>query len=395
MLTKSLVRSLADAVDGLEQDELERILSTQLALESMFDEISVFADLKTRLSSEADLSMFAAGWFVGASMSNRIDFATLACHLIKRSVVIGADEAISELVRYLHATELPCVHRTMICGVHAVEPVKISKRAMFTPWNDAREDDINARGAYEALRALRAGIHSTIGMLDVSIEIPKRHFASYEEAKDAVLTETWSSGLLQSMQATISTGAFPASSWVRYPSWCPMQATPSSYYPLPQFSGSSVFDDHLAREVGELCELYNDLDSPTRASLDLALSRLTRSLGATGSVDAAVDLRIAYEVSLGIGDRTSNAAQGELKYRLAHRASRLLGITSTEREEIDSLAKKLYDLCSGAIHTGRIGSKFIGPRSQEILNSGTALIRRVLVHVIRNGAPNWEAVLYR
>jgi hypothetical protein len=98
--------------------------------------------------------------------------------------------------------------------------------------------------------------------------------------------------------------------------------------------------------------------SPTKTLMSLVgrtTDRLTAALERLSEADFAIDLRIAYEMAFSIGDTDERTT--ELRYRLAQRAALFLGSSSSERQAIDGKAKRLYDLCSTVIHTGRISSK--------------------------------------
>ena len=113
--------------------------------------------------------------------------------------------------------------------------------------------------------------------------------------------------------------------------------------------GSLVFPikpDHLApvRHVFDRLddrELYGVLEIPIRKWTE---SKLTQN-----DVAAATDLRVALE-SLLLDDENNL----ELRFRLPLRGAWYLGTSFEERWKFFYTLRDAYDLCSGAVHTGRI-----------------------------------------
>jgi hypothetical protein len=107
--------------------------------------------------------------------------------------------------------------------------------------------------------------------------------------------------------------------------------------------------------------------------LRIPLDRLGRA-GREGDIaDRAIDLGIALE-SLLLHDISGD--YGELSFRLSLRGAWLIGADHTERLEIQTSLKKLYDLRSRAVHRGFVERE---EKTQNTISAATANCRR-LVH---------------
>ena len=140
-----------------------------------------------------------------------------------------------------------------------------------------------------------------------------------------------------------------------------------------------------ARAAKALHEDFLKLDAKGQAHLRIPMRKLNHCAAERDPVEAAVDLRVALE-SLFLTD----GGQGELNYRLAHRAAIVTGGDLDQRKDTNSKITKVYSWCSTALHTGQVHSKF----DRRQFNSVRSLVRDVLCQMIKNGIgrPDWKAV---
>jgi hypothetical protein len=111
--------------------------------------------------------------------------------------------------------------------------------------------------------------------------------------------------------------------------------------------------------------------------------------GATSLTDRSIDLGIALEAlllqDLGKQDR------GEVRFRLSLRGAWLGGKDGKERAEIQRALKAMYDLRSGAVHSGVVEQS---ETNLETIRVGTALCRRLIRKTIEAGCHiDWNAVV--
>lgn len=144
------------------------------------------------------------------------------------------------------------------------------------------------------------------------------------------------------------------------------------------------FDDCLANEI---VDSFTALSVSTRDSLRVPLQRLNLALRRSALVDVAIELRIALEAIL----LSKNKGSGELKYRMQCRAARLLGNNLATRKEIFDSVKEVYDLCSGAVHTGQLGKKI--NKLKNTIWDGVELCCKLIRKIIERGEiPDWSKI---
>lgn len=141
-----------------------------------------------------------------------------------------------------------------------------------------------------------------------------------------------------------------------------------------------------------LRELYQNfahkLDEHGRKRLRVPLSRLNRAIRSSSPLDAAIELGITLE-TIFLNDATGE--KGELSHRLRVRASRFLGASNSERDEIFELFGELYWLRSSIVHNCEFSKKQI-QRCPEWLILGYDRAAEAIARIINDGWPNWKVV---
>jgi hypothetical protein len=103
---------------------------------------------------------------------------------------------------------------------------------------------------------------------------------------------------------------------------------------------------------GLLTEWRGVQSEDDRGRLRLALERLIRSRSQLNPGNRAIDLAIALEVLF------MNVERDEHSYKISLRAARLLRTSLTDRRRVLLEVKRVYDLRSGMVHTGRAKDKW-------------------------------------
>ncbi|WP_460160803.1 hypothetical protein [Pseudomonas sp. S2_B10] len=127
---------------------------------------------------------------------------------------------------------------------------------------------------------------------------------------------------------------------------------------------------------------YFALPKAKREKLEVPIHRLNEAVRHDNLVDRAIDLGVAME-SLLLAE-LDDTAQISLTLRL--RGAWLLGRDFTERKDIYSLLRDLYNCRSSAAHSGKLSKKTKGEARAEIaLKDGLPLCARAIKEVIFRG----------
>jgi hypothetical protein len=131
-----------------------------------------------------------------------------------------------------------------------------------------------------------------------------------------------------------------------------------------------------------------------RTSLHVPLERLNSAMAQTRIVDRAIDLGIALEALLmhesNTGRRSDNQ---ELRFKIGLRGAWLGGGTPDKRQVCAGTLRKLYDLRSTAVHSGRI-TRGDTKEHHHFLESGEDLCADLITKVLETGCwPDWDKLV--
>lgn len=122
--------------------------------------------------------------------------------------------------------------------------------------------------------------------------------------------------------------------------------------------------------------------------LRVPLQRMNLAIRRTSIVDSAIDLRIAMEAAF-LDDLKND---GELSYRLRIRAARLLETDEQKRRDLYGTFGHIYELCSKAVHTGKVPGKYKGNDVKALLQEGILHTSKAIELAIRRRGIDWESV---
>jgi hypothetical protein len=342
------------------------------------------------IANDPELRIFDGGWFSGPSCGRCVDAGPLIRRMCVAAMEGKLDKTFDELDKYLAAKELSCVHRSLISGIRCAERTEFLPGIAFVPTNERYAEDAVLRRLHDAYSDVSA---PPLGTLEGEFDFPRLHTVQHDGQPPVAPSLPDSSGLLAAIRATSSQGIHILSSWYVLPDWCPVPHGARTMGTVPH---NWDCHDLTAADVVQIRDLvagYRRLDSKTQAALDLALTRLNQGLGQRGLVDQAIDLRIAYEMLFSIGEKKDDKASSELRFRLAYRVAGLLGTTAQDRRVLFKLARSLYDMCSGAVHSGLVSDDYNNQKGMELLKGGADLVRRAARKIMLDGAPDWTDVL--
>jgi hypothetical protein len=135
--------------------------------------------------------------------------------------------------------------------------------------------------------------------------------------------------------------------------------------------------------IAELYKCFNMHSESIKDHIRVMLKCLNYFNSSSDLVQKAIDLRIAMEsVFL---DKDNNH---ELAFRLSLRAA-LLEESDKEKEDTRFLFKKVYNITSEAIHTGRLGNKS-SEKATELFKKVIPKINAAVMKIIKKGEMNWN-----
>ncbi len=134
--------------------------------------------------------------------------------------------------------------------------------------------------------------------------------------------------------------------------------------------------------ANEVLKKLNELEDKCMTKVLSQVERLNGYSSGASMVDRAIDLRICLE-SIFLDDGNKE----QLRYTLSLRAALFLSKDLDERKDIVSKVKKVYDVTSTAVHTGKMPKKNI-----ELLDDVAELARRAILKIIELGDMNWQHV---
>lgn len=393
---------------ALDEKALAQLLDAAVPDSQLLDDLDVGVALQTGqrdklpasfqallafIDAAPELELFRGGEYRLAGSGGGARQDRLLVFLLRRAASASPGVAVAHLKQYLAATEIPCTRRTIVTGVIAAAPVQLDANTSFIPWGHYQDDgDPTLKQESDRLHSHYGFSHPT-GILDAHVTIPKVHVAAGAPVPEVKLPDyaVDARAPVMALQLVCPSAVFGPITWHHFPRWCFGAPSGTRYYqPLPDRTG---FHQLTGEDIAEAQALQARLTALSPSLLDplsLAVHRLSLAQSHMQPVEDAIDLRLAYEMTFFFGD--DGGYQGELKFRLAMLAARLLGKNYAEREEISAIGNDLYDMSSGAIHAGRIKQKY-AKNAHEILKNGAAIVRKGLKHIVLNGTPDWKRLL--
>ncbi len=356
-------------VDPVRHDEVARELSRS----------GVFSEF-----DDQRMQMFGAS-------AIRVSLRNLAVWMVQRAVSVGGERSVQDVLEYLNSDDISADAVMLLTGLPLDEEFDLGAGMKLIPIDALANEQLRTALISEQFSSLP--LPKPTGALLCRIDLPRRHYAQSEDREtrerthvpvdrleDARLCLTMSRSDGCGVQAIATT--FVASdatpilggwSWGMH-EYVPFQITPS----LTAFEASKARAAH---------ETFLALDEAHRARLRVPLSRLNRVSATRDHVERAVALRTALEALF-----LDDPARGELAYRLALRAALFTESDVEARKHVRRLIPDLYDVCSAAVHMGRLPTKEgkktkLSPRDQ--IKEGRRLALKALEARLREPTVNW------
>jgi hypothetical protein len=337
----------------------------------------------------------------GMGFGGGLDLNRLAQWMIYRSREVGAAETINNVREFATSNEPEMLTVCALNGVVLENPVQLQPDLLLMPITQLppcqqRNEALGLiprvslqmqplRRWPSAALVLKYKIHPAISRSDQ----PSKQAADDRAVRDTRLAEarlcmavackgvidliaTWSQPAAAKIPAVFPTGA--------------MSTVGGGFSRRPP----KVFD---SARVQRIINLFTEFRGE-RASLHVPLERLNSAMVQTRVVDRAIDLGIALEALLmhepSTGQRSDNQ---ELRFKIGLRGAWLGGGTPEKRQACAVTLRKLYDLRSAAVHSGRI-TRGDTMEHHHFLESGEDLCADLITKVLETGCwPDWDKLV--
>jgi Apea-like HEPN len=318
----------------------------------------------------------------------RVNILFLVGWLISRGQKVGAESAVNDLAQYIDTEFIELTEVLAIDGFLVEQSIDLGDYKLVD-WNDLPITDtkwkIQARELFSGLSPSAAVIRRH--------QIKRTHFHPWDSLPDRIPSSIEPAlDILRCATAVAGAGFRLLHYWFEPPDWASWKVILSNF-------GVDFTADEIAVEICQdmISQLQNcvlnfrDLDENRRLRFLIPLDRLNRSYLATLNTDKAIELGIALE-SLYAPTKLSRGIERTLQTR----AARFLGGSLDEQHETAKKVKKVYELRSGAVHSGRFDVDGASKKScdpshvTQVLEEGQRVVGQSLVKMIQEGEPNWE-----
>jgi hypothetical protein len=339
----------------------------------------------------------------GLGFGGALDLNRLAQWMIFRSREVGAAETIKDVRHFVTSNEPEMLTVCALNGVAVEQPVQLQSDLFLIPMTELppcqQRNEALGLIPYSSLQmpsplrrswpkvglVLKYKLHPAMNQSDR----PSQQAAHDRTVRDTRLTEarlcmavackgvidligTWSQPAAANIPAVFPPGAMS------------IVGGGISRRPPKEFDPPAV-----QRLINLLAEFRGE-----RASLYVPLERLNSTMAQTRIVDRAIDLGIALEALLmhasNAGQRSDNQ---ELRFKIGLRGAWLRGGTPDERQACALTLRKLYDLRSLAVHSGRI-TRGDTMEHHHFLEGGEDLCADLIIKVLEAGCwPDWDKLV--
>lgn len=350
-----------------------------------------FGRLVAALRSEPKLAVFDNASNPSPMGGPSISFLDLAIWLLNRASINDASHAIDDLRNYLASGEVVCHH------VHPLASVELGEDQPFTFRNEVVVAPIgwlpnrtlasklwNFSRASIPIPPLYTALYKTHTFAAAPVDADLRH-APKRPDLEAWRLELEDVALCLSLATNDSTGGiFGVSTTFVLDDKIPGSENGSVWALEPINEPNGLFVQLIRPTLERADDLLGHLQglSSGKKKVRISMRHLNLFGSRTSDVERAGHLRTTFETIFLDNEKV------ELRYRLSLHAALFLSDDFDERSEIMKTVKDIYDICSGAVHSGDIK-----PSDSKRLSDGASLCRRALLKILeRGGYPDWQSV---
>jgi len=339
------------------------------------------------LRKDPELAIFHGRTQIVRDVGRGVTHVFLAEWLLGRAAVVGANQAVTDLERYLRTERLPYHAIVAVGGIKVDRAYDLGNGMQLVPWKDVVPS--RSKRAIDEAEPFHRSFYDPDCALVRDVELPRLHVEYTETRKHIRFRDlTTEMDMLLCLGLFGPTAPVLLAAWLEAPEWAPM-IRGSLSMPFVEGPGRATpLPEKDAVEASRLFSTWVGLTEGRKAELRVPMQRLNSAMRRPSLVDSAIDLGIALE-SIFLPD-----GRGALTFRLRVRAARWLGSTPGERRRLSAVVGDLYAVRSKAVHEGRVPDRVHRRETRELLEEGYELTARALVALISKGDPDWDAVTY-
>lgn len=356
---------------------------------------SEWTELLGTLESDKRYSVFENHLQYLGNGGSQVSIFYLADWLVRRSLNIGVDDAVSELEDYLNTSEVT-VHQTMLLanvllddscnGFKFCNGVKIIEGSEIP--NSRVSKSISTTKFGLALPLPRIGAILIRGYQQKIVHVPN----TINETKAPIerdIIESINNDLFDTKACLVlgRSGDYDIQSiavGTVAPDSAPFIQSVSGWSLQPQ-RRSNLAPELIKFDVSranKILKKFKDLDTDFKTQLKLSIERLNGYYSGSSWVDKEIDLRVCLE-SIFLSDNDQN----ELRKTLSIRAALFLGTNLEEKKQIQATMKTAYDVTSKSIHTGKVS--FNKKKDKEV-PIAAKYAKQAIIKLIEKGPINWR-----
>lgn len=320
------------------------------------------------------------------------DIKKLADWIIERAYVVGSNQSVTELSKYLDSDDIEIYELSLLANIHIdsdtskeyifCNGVKLINAA-FIPNKSVALNIIDnlynsilplPRVESVLIKAFRQKkLHQSsyaTKLLSPNIESP---LVDLEETRLCMILARQLRGV-----HTIATGIIA-------PDNLPFIQSVSGWS-MHSFKQPTIFGYILDIELNHantILKKFITLDRKFKDKLSVSIENFNGYSSASTNVERAISLRTCLE-SIFLDDGNKE----QLRYRLGLRGALFLGSNLEEKKKIMKILKDTYDITSSAVHEGKLSDK--QKRKLEVLDEAANLAKKAIITLINGGEVNWE-----
>lgn len=350
------------------------------------------------IRAEEDLKVFTTASLQAMAIFASVSHESLADWLIHRGRVVGTEQAVSDLERYLEQEEIPIHVVAPLGGVVVEEVIDLGAAITLLPLDRVPESQAKAY----FLERVRWPGHRVLWQFSSAypaLICPRFRDKGHPGGESWVRSDPRELGDIQELMRDVCralTIVGPCAPiclglWEQTEEWVPcgdrlyLDRWFWTWRDAEVAQPWRTFDDKSLAEAKDLFGCYMALAQETRQKLQIPIDRLNESMRRRTLEDRAIDLGISLE-SLFLRKRDHDKAR-----KLSQRAAALLGGTADERRAFGELVYGIYKLRNGAVHEGKVDDQEAAGK----LKRGWEIVAEALRKIIMLGKlPDWDQVTF-
>lgn len=360
----------------------------------------VLSRVEEVLRSQGVLEFFNGGAIFLGSYAIRTQVQTLAHWLLAQSLKFSPDEAVNRLHRFVELDATPVELVIGIRGINVKSEVDLGEGIKLLPFaqipNSPTKQMLENPDQSSFSRPFSQGVPTSALVQAASIK-PKMA-SDFLENPISNLDKQSLEKLRDTLHCLTLVGPCAPIALCEYyqtPEWIPLLYQGGGMSsPVHEIDPDVTIPDQVlpsldVSEARKVIQGYLGLRKELKQKIHLPIERINRAMRRQSNVDKAIELRIALE-SILTADRDKDAP---ISFLIRLRGSLLLGGSPDERRRHFEFFRELYNLCSSAVHNGKLDDKVkkLKLPTTYVIQDGIELCANLIKRIIEQGHfPNWD-----